>query len=90
MSFFKRNKMASTKRKKKGIIISIANVLDLIRMILIASITFILISIVGMFFVDKYSDSMVIYTIVVIYNIILSIVAIIAYKKLDKKKNAYD
>ncbi len=78
------------KNKKQGIIITLSNVVDLLKLIMSISITFIIFSIIGMFFVDKQSEAMVIYTIIIGLNIILFIISLIAYKKFIKKINLYD
>ncbi len=78
------------KNKKQGIVITLSNVVDLIKLIMVTSITFIIFSIIGLFFVDKQSEATVIYLITIGLNIILFLISLIAYKKFNKKINSYD
>lgn len=90
MSLRKGNKVGNEKskiRKKNRVEIKLENVVDLIKVVIIVSVSLLILSFIGLIYVNGILEARVAYTMVIVLNLILSTSSITAYILFNKKIN---
>ena len=90
MSLRKRNKVGNEKskiRKKNRVEIKLENVVDLIKVVIIVSVSLLILSFIGLMYAGDILEARVAYTMVIVLNLILSTSSITAYILFNKKIN---
>lgn len=90
MSLRKGNKVGNEKskiRKKNRVEIKLENVVDLIKVVIIVSVSLLILSFIGLIYVNGILEARVAYTMVIVLNLILSTTSITAYILFNKKIN---
>lgn len=90
MSLRKGNKVGNEKskiRKKNRVEIKLENVVDLIKVVIIVSVSLLILSFIGLMYIGDILDARVAYTMVIVLNLILSTSSITAYILFNKKIN---